>query len=1293
MLLPAIQLWELQITEDSSAGGSFVLREGSLSLGSSPDCEIVSRATGIAPRHAEFSVNAGALQLRIFDGAAPAHLNGAPVRGTVDIPCPATITVGDLRVFITHSGATPVSRQNSDSTIRIVHPASPRSQQFADPEGLDVTGRIVYQLPDAEGAAPAYLPSSTPGLESQKTSASFSSESTMAFSMESLDLEIADKVPVRIDYAVKGEIARGGMGKIYSAEDSELDRLVALKVSTAGDRGRDSQFFREAKILAALAHPNIVPIHNLGVDAEGRPFYSMKLIQGRTLQWILKQLAAGDRSIALVYTRDRLLDIFRKVCDAVSFAHSKGYLHRDLKPENIMVGEFGEVLVMDWGLAKVIRKTAPGGDPAAGADVEPETLSYIEGTPQYMSPEQANGIYGGLDERSDIYSLGGVLYAILTYRPPVSGASVAEVIQKVRSGETTTMAVPRRSGAGADPAGIERAVPEALRAVTLKALAREKTKRYQSVSALVADIEAYQSGFATGAEDASLFRQVWLLVKRHRMAAALMFLFACGGVVFAFALADSEKTALANAERAEKERKNAEKEKQHSENEARAASEQKLLAQENARRADAEKYVARQALAQTQLTLAEASEQRFNAEEMDTALRKVDPEFRTQEWEYLNNVLSSGTGPFEAKAGSIWKDCVPHPTRPGVMLTLQSDNLLRILDLNVGSIVDLFQLDGRIDADSLAVSPDGALVAVLEILASKPGTAADKHQISVWNLGTEKKVKAFEVTPRCDGARLKFSPDGSKLMKVCTGSKKTDADLSMFEVETGKKLWRFPCDGSPYDAEFEPKYGRVHYASTTERFELNSGDGLRTKSDPIPFQGTSKDVPTLMKALHVFKTSGANVWRYDADKPSFEVKFPGKQIESKNLVVSVKDGYFAALAQTGDSTAVVQVRQLDYGDIVKTVPILIDGHRGMGWRLAAHPDSGHYAVLRGKTMRAWNITRYSEKTRLGTKWSHATATGFAFLNTPDEILQFSLPKEDGDTSQAFTVDVRRIKDSEPEIEREVDKFTCPKSFVPHFSASRDGRIIAALTRVEDKSGSPTSRLTTYRVQSDGAIVQQPPIIPVVVGQMQVSPDGEKVRTAVGVIETSSGEMIQKHPRFGAGQLTYEYPEQWRWTDNTHVVEITLVSDPSAAEAGVDRSLVLWSSEHSGPLIPPVSAPNANTLSASPNGTTIAEGGKDGRVRLRDAKTLEVLKGKAFRVHDGPVTDVAWHPTLPLLATASEDRTVRIWNVETGKLVEEFGLFHRHPQRIDWSPDGRNLAVLHTYARCFLKPVSCQVQEK
>jgi serine/threonine protein kinase len=258
----------------------------------------------------------------------------------------------------------------------------------------------------------------------------------------------------------------------------------------------------------------------------------MKLIKGRTLQWIINQLAAGDPEPAATYTRERLLDIFRNVCDAIAFAHTKGLLHRDIKPDNIMVGEFGEVLVMDWGLAKRIRQTHAGLNPESTLEPEPEIASYIEGTPQYMSPEQARGVYGGLDERSDIYSLGAILYATLMLKPPVNGSNLSEVLEKVRNGETTTMTLHQESVRAGVDVPLVRAVPESLRSITMKALSREPKQRYQTVEELAKDIEAYQNGFVTSAEDATPLKLLISLLKRHKAATVFAALLVCGAFIF-----------------------------------------------------------------------------------------------------------------------------------------------------------------------------------------------------------------------------------------------------------------------------------------------------------------------------------------------------------------------------------------------------------------------------------------------------------------------------------------------------------------------------------------------------------------------------------------------------------------------------------------------------------------------------------------------------------------------------------------------------------------------------------------
>jgi YD repeat-containing protein len=314
------------------------------------------------------------------------------------------------------------------------------------------------------------------------------------------------------------------MGQIYFGEDPQLERQVAVKVSSIIESGEDPRFTKEAKVLALLAHPNIVPIYNVGVDAQSRPFYSMKLVKGRTLQAVLNAIKDGNNEATKEYTQAALLTIFRKVCDAMAFAHAKGILHRDLKPENIMVGEYGEVLVMDWGLAKILgERDAAGAVKAAATDTGDYGMTLegeVMGTPQYMSPEQAQGMVAELDTRSDIYSLGGILYAILTLRPPVGGSTLAEVLGNVKSGVLSPMGTATRmaKGIGGQPEPMTVAVPAALQAVTLKAMATDRNKRYASVELFAEDIESYQNGFATTAEEAGAWKRVKLWVGRNRFA-------------------------------------------------------------------------------------------------------------------------------------------------------------------------------------------------------------------------------------------------------------------------------------------------------------------------------------------------------------------------------------------------------------------------------------------------------------------------------------------------------------------------------------------------------------------------------------------------------------------------------------------------------------------------------------------------------------------------------------------------------------------------------------------------------
>jgi serine/threonine-protein kinase len=266
-----------------------------------------------------------------------------------------------------------------------------------------------------------------------------------------------DSLPAVPGYHVLREIARGGMGRVLAAHDLTLERDVALKVLLPGAAA--DRFVRESKITARLPHPGIPPVYALGTLADGSPFLAMKLIAGQTLA---HELQTADRP--------RLLQAFAQVCQAVGFAHSRGVVHRDLKPANVMVGAFGEVQVMDWGLAKYLTGREVEGEPRSpealtgpGAGVDPNrTTDYrdpeasineqtqagtVLGTPAYMAPEQARG--EAADARADVFALGGILCAVLTGQPPFCGKDLPEVLRRARAGELPE-AHARLDGCGAD---------------------------------------------------------------------------------------------------------------------------------------------------------------------------------------------------------------------------------------------------------------------------------------------------------------------------------------------------------------------------------------------------------------------------------------------------------------------------------------------------------------------------------------------------------------------------------------------------------------------------------------------------------------------------------------------------------------------------------------------------------------------------------------------------------------------------------------------------------------------------
>jgi WD40 repeat protein/serine/threonine protein kinase len=1029
---------------------------------------------------------------------------------------------------------------------------------------------------------------------------------------------VSARLPAVPGYAVLEEIARGGMGRVLVARDLALGREVAVKIPLPGlaaDEAAVERFLRESRITAKLPHPGIPPVHALGTLPDGSPFLAMKLIRGRTLDVLLAERPSPTADLP------RYVQVFEQVCQAVGFAHRRGVIHRDLKPQNVMVGEFGEVQVMDWGLAK--EQASPSFEPAhrererpvggGAADLEPGLRTprtedtrqgTVLGTIAYIPPEQARGEVGSTGPRSDVFALGGILCTILTGRPPYDGIASRELLALAVAGNTAD-ALARLVACGADPELI------ALCRLCLKATPADRPADGGEVAELVA---AYRAGVETrlheaeAAAAAAAARLVEQRKKRRWQVAVV------GFVVLAAILGASTGVALSLLRETENQRAKADN--------ARAGEEKARLQVENHLGAEVQLRGQLQS-ANTKLVDALKSEQ--------SALTKVDharKQLRMQKYgrsvqlayqEYRNNNI--------AAARAILDDA------PEDLRGWEWKYVHRLCHSEWLSYGKHKNPHYRPD-----VSRDGTRVVTSDVM----GTAR------VWDVKTGETLAVFPV----DGGKAKmaaFSPSGRW---VVTGME--DGTVRIWNAHTGTERLKLPrADAEVTDVRFSP--GADLVVSAYDNGTARVWDA-RAEKDPVPLTGHTGIVtatrfsPDGDRVATACWDGTARIWDAKTGTEALPAPIRSDWNDTFLSIAYTPDGKWLVTgsrygqvnfwnARTGEPGLILQA----HTDGVGTVALSSDGSRLLtgGWDYTAKvwdAQTGRlHHTLRGLAGNSLSAAFVGESSLV------VTAGNDVAVRVWDLEQQHELVAIDGRTA-AFSPDGRRVALAGTSGGVRL----IPEGSLLKLMAARVSRAgLDGVVRVIPDGGGAVGKLSGYSAA---------------VNRLAFAGDGSFVVTAgedktARVWDVASGAERQCLSGHEGAVISVAVSPDGR-----------LVA--TASDDGPVRLFDAASGEVRRTL--PSTGGRFRSVAFDPDGKQLVTAEADGTARLWHRDIGEPIR--ALRGHSGPVYAADFSRDGKLIVTAGQDRTARVWDAGTGTLLAPLEGHTDAVLAVGFSPDGKRVVT-------------------